>query len=57
MYDLSIEMGHLLQITDSRNQSAESGNGLAAMVSIAGRSFLLQTIQISSNSPISSISQ
>jgi hypothetical protein len=53
---LSISMGLPLQIAHSGSQSSESGNELAAIVSIAGISFPLHFKRIS-GMPISAISQ
>jgi hypothetical protein len=46
-----------MQITDSVSQSAYSRHCLAAILLMAGISFLLQFEQISSGIPISAISQ
>jgi hypothetical protein len=50
---LSISMGLLI----AESQSSDTGNGLAAIVSISGISFPLQFKQICSGKPISAISQ
>jgi hypothetical protein len=46
-------MGHLLQIADSGKPITDSGSRLAAVVSIAGVSLLLQFKRIRSGIPIS----
>ncbi len=53
---LSNSMGCPLQITIAVSQSADSGNGLAAIDPIAGIGLPLQLKQISSGMPISAIS-
>jgi hypothetical protein len=50
-------MGRPLQITDGGSQPADSGNRLAAIVSIAGISLPLKIKRIISDAPISAISQ
>ncbi len=49
--------GHLLQILIAVSQPSDSRNRLAGIVSIAGISLWLQLKRISSDRPISAISQ